>query len=111
MRSGFGLLLGALIVTAAPAVIARADVTDDAFVVALERSGMTVTNRDAAIAAGHMVCVAFDQGSTPSAVVTSLMGQGFSPHDAGSIMGISVAAYCPKYRSAVESNSWVAGLT
>jgi Protein of unknown function (DUF732) len=82
--------------------MARADATDDAFISALQQKGLTVADRDAAIAAGHSVCATFNQGGTRAAVVKSLLADGFSPQDAGRMMAASVSVYCPKYRSAVD---------
>jgi hypothetical protein len=74
---------------------------DDVFIAAIQRSGMTVTNRDAAIAAGHAVCLSLDKGATTSDIIGELMSGGYSAKDAGSIMGISIAAYCPRYRGLI----------
>jgi Protein of unknown function (DUF732) len=102
MRSVPGLLVCALFAAVAYAPMARADATDDAFISALQQKGVTVADRDAAIAAGHSVCVTFGQGGTRAAVVKNLLAEGFSPQDAGRMMAASVSVYCPKYRSAVD---------
>jgi Protein of unknown function (DUF732) len=102
MRSVPGLLVCALFAIVVGAPMARADATDDAFISTLQQKGVTVADRDAAIAAGHSVCVAFGQGGTRAAVVKSLLADGFSAQDAGRMMAVSVAVYCPKYRSAVD---------
>jgi hypothetical protein len=102
MRSVPGLLVCAFFATVAYAPMARADATDDAFITALQQKGVTVADRDAAIAAGHSVCVAFAQGGTRATVVKSLLADGFSAQDAGRMMAVSVSVYCPKYRSAVD---------
>jgi Protein of unknown function (DUF732) len=83
MRSVPGLLVCALFATVAYAPMARADATDDAFISALQQKGVTVADRDAAIAAAHSVCVTFGQGGTRAAVVKSLLADGFSAQDAG----------------------------
>jgi hypothetical protein len=80
----------------------RADATDDAFISALQQKGVTVADRDAAIAAGHSVCVTFNQGGTRAAVLKNLLADGFSAQDAGRTMAVAVSVYCPKYRSAVD---------
>ena len=102
MRAVPGLLVCAFFATVAYAPMARADATDDALIAALQRNGVTVADRDAAIAAGRSVCVTFDQGGTRAAVVKSLLADGFSAQDAGRMMAVSVSVYCPKYRSAVD---------
>jgi hypothetical protein len=102
MRRVPGLLVCALFAIVVGAPMARADATDDAFISALQQKGVTVADRDAAIAAGHSVCLAFGQGGTRTAVVKSLLAEGFSPQEAGRMMAASVSVYCPKYRSAVD---------
>jgi|ERR1700729_3911616 hypothetical protein len=102
MRSVPGLLICAFLATVAYAPMARADATDDAFITALQQKGVTVADRDAAIAAGHAVCVTFGQGGTRAAVVKSLLADGFSAQDAGRTMAVSVSVYCPKHRSEVD---------
>ena len=102
MRSVPGLLVCALFATVAYAPMARGDATDDAFISALQQKGVTVADRDAAIAAGHSVCVTFNQGGTRAAVVKNLLAEGFAAQDAGRVMAVSVSVYCPKYRSAVD---------
>jgi hypothetical protein len=102
MRSVPGLLVCALFAIVVGAPMARADATDDAFISALQQKGVTVADRDGAIAAGRSVCVAFGQGGTRTAVVKSLLAEGFSAQDAGRTMAVSVSVYCPKYRSTVD---------
>jgi hypothetical protein len=82
--------------------MAGADATDDAFITALQQKGVTVTDRDAALAAGHSVCATFGQGGTRATVVRNLLADGFSAQDAGRTMAVAVSVYCPKYRSAVD---------
>ena len=94
------LLSIAALSTAAPA---SADETDEIYLQALEMGGITITNRTAAIAMGHTVCTALDQGVKPTGVVATLMGSaGLSPTEAGHTLGVSVAAYCPQYRSLIK---------
>jgi Protein of unknown function (DUF732) len=78
-----GLLLCAFFALMADAPMARADATDDAFIAALQQKGVTVADRDAALAAGHSVCATFGQGATRAAVVRNLLADGFSAQDAG----------------------------
>jgi hypothetical protein len=96
------LSVGALF-GAAPA---SADGADDAFVAALQRSGLVVNNRDVAIAMGHSICRELSGGSTPTAVAIGLMSNaGVPPKQTGHVMGIAVASYCPQLQHTLGPNS------
>jgi hypothetical protein len=96
------LSLGALNF-AAPA---SADGTDDAFISALQRSGLVVNNRDVAIAMGHSICRELAGGSAPTAVAVGLMSNaGVPPKQTGHVMGIAVGSYCPQLQHALSPNS------
>ena len=73
--------------------------TDDICLNTLAAGGITITNRDAAIAMGHTVCLSLDKGLKPTGVVMVLMSNaGLSPTEAGHAVGVSAAAYYPQYR-------------
>jgi hypothetical protein len=101
------LLCGALISCALNcAGRASADGTDDAFIAALQRSGVAVTNRDAAIAMGHSVCRQLSGGAAPTAVAMGLMASaGVPPKQTGHVIGISVGSYCPQLQHTLGPNS------
>jgi len=93
--------IGAVVLSAATllcAAPASADQTDDDFVDALQKGGIVVNNRDAAIAMGHTVCGELEKGKRASAVVMTLQGSNFSAKEAAYVVGVSVAAYCPQYK-------------
>jgi hypothetical protein len=85
---------------------AYADGTDDAFIAALQRSGLVVNNRDVAIAMGHSICRELSGGSAPTAVAVGLMSSaGVPPKQTGHVMGIAVGSYCPQLQHTLNPNS------
>src|SRR5271166_3815984 len=78
---------------------ASADQTDDAFVAALAKGGITMSDPDAAIATAHTVCAGLDTNQDASALAMKLMQDAdLSPKETGYFIGLSVAAYCPQYK-------------
>ena len=63
------LLSVAALFSAAPA---SADPTDDAFVAALAKDGIVITDRDTAIAMAHTVCAGFDKNEKSSVLAIRL---------------------------------------
>ncbi|MGO9385043.1 MAG: DUF732 domain-containing protein [Mycobacterium sp.] len=114
IKLGFGkwstvcavLLSAAALVSAAPA---SADQTDDAFVAALAKGGITMSDPDAAIATAHTVCAGLDTNQDASALAMKLMQDAdLSPKETGYFIGLSVAAYCPQYKGKVRvSFAWL----
>ena len=93
------LLSAAALLFAAPA---SADQNDDVFVGALQRHGITFSDRNAAIAAGHNMCAGLDKRQTPTALVMNVVeATDLSARDAGYLLGASVAYYCPQHRGVV----------
>ena len=89
------LLSAAAVVTAAPA---SADSADDAFVAALAKDGIVVSDRDAAITTAHTVCAGLDRNAKSSVLVMKLAGQThLSLKQSSYFVGASVSAYCPQY--------------
>jgi|SRR5271163_1224908 len=115
MDGGIGkrALASAALVSAAALICAgqaSADQTDDAFIVALQRGGIALKDRDAAIAMGHTVCVGLAKGATAiSMVMTFMTNADLSPTEAGHVVGVSVAAYCPQYRGVLDDPVWWPG--
>ena len=98
MISAFVLSAAALL-AAGPAA---ADQTDDAYIASLQKYGIVVTDRDQAIATGHMVCAGLDKGQSRANLVLSIIkGATLSTKSAGYIISASVASYCPQYRRSV----------
>ncbi|UXA04461.1 DUF732 domain-containing protein [Mycobacterium sp. SMC-2] len=94
-------LAGAALLFAAPA---WADQHDDAFIAEIQRSGIVFTDRGAAIAAGHNICAGLDSGKTPTSLVLNVVrATDLSAHQAGYLLGASVASYCPRHKAAVGS--------
>ncbi|WP_231977645.1 DUF732 domain-containing protein [Mycobacterium sp. E2989] len=99
MIVGAVMLAGGGLLFAAPA---SADQHDDAFIAEIQRSGIVFTDRGAAIAAGHNMCAGLDKGKTPTSLVLNVVrATDLSAHEAGYLLGASVASYCPQHRAAV----------
>jgi hypothetical protein len=114
MKVGFGkwstvcavFLSAAALVSAAPA---SADQTDDAFVAALAKGGITMSDPDTAIAMAHTVCAGLDATQTASVLAMKLMKDtDLSPKESGYFIGLSVAAYCPQYKDKTDTSvTWL----
>ncbi len=100
------VLSGAALLAAAPA---SADPTDDAFVAALAKGGIAVTDRDAAIGMAHNVCAGFDKSNKSSVVAMKLTtDSGLSLKQSGYFIGASISAYCPQYIGRIDnSTNWL----
>lgn len=97
------LAISALVLSATAlrlATPASADQSDDAFLAALKKHGVVFANREAAVATGHRMCAELDAGQTPTNLALSLARDtDLSVHEAGYVLGVSVASYCPQYRT------------
>ncbi|WP_082948352.1 DUF732 domain-containing protein [Mycobacterium sp. 852014-52450_SCH5900713] len=90
---------GAAVFFATPA---SADQKDDSFISEIQRNGIVFTDRGAAIAAGHNMCAGLDSGKTPTSLVLNVVrATDLSAHEAGYLLGASVASYCPQHRGAI----------
>jgi hypothetical protein len=100
------LLSAAALVSAAPA---SADQTDDAFVAALAKGGITTSDPDTAIAMAHTVCAGLDTNQNSSALAMKLMKDtDLSLKQSGYFIGLSIAAYCPQYKGKTDSSlTWL----
>ena len=100
------LLSAAALVSAAPA---SADQTDDAFVSALAKGGITMSDPNTAVATAHTVCAGLDTNLNASALAMKLMQYtDLSPKESGYFIGLSVAAYCPQYKGKAHvSFAWL----
>lgn len=86
---------------------ALADQTDDAFLAALERHAVVVSDVNTSIAMGHAVCAGLDKGQTPAFVGLSLVKDtNLSAHEAGYFIGASVTSYCPKHRTELNNSAF-----
>jgi hypothetical protein len=88
---------------------ASADSTDDAFIAALTKNGITVKDRDAATAMGQSVCDGLDRHEKSSVVAMKLMTRsGLSLKQSSYFVGVSVSAYCPEYAGHTDnSTGWL----
>jgi hypothetical protein len=86
-----------------------ADSTDDAFIAALTKNGIVITDRDAATALGQSVCDSLDRHEKSSVVAVKLMTRsGLSLKQSSYFVGVSVSAYCPEYAGHTDnSTSWL----
>jgi hypothetical protein len=95
---------GVLVVALLAASTADADPADvDAkFLAALDSRGITHASPEVMIAAGHVACTELDKGEPPARVAQDVMkdvltSSNLDAYHAGFFVGVSIAAYCPKY--------------
>jgi hypothetical protein len=100
------LLSAAALLCAAPA---SADQLDDAFVAALAKNGIAMSDRNTAVSMAHNVCAGFDRGEASTALAMRIVKDtDLSPKQAGYFVGVSVAAYCPQYRGKTDNSfNWM----
>ena len=99
---GAVLLLAALF-SAAPA---SADATDAAFVAALAKERIVVTDQNTAIAMAHAVCAGFDNNAKSGILAMKLMKQtDFSLQQSSYFLGASISAYCPQYIGRTDNSA------
>jgi|SRR5947209_8336951 len=95
-------LAAAALLGAAPA---SADPIDDAFVAALAKNGISMSDRNTAVSMAHTVCAGFDRGEPSTAVAMGIVkATPLSAKQAGYFVGVSVAAYCPQYRGKTDNS-------
>jgi hypothetical protein len=97
MRLVLAVASAALVIgTAAPAN-ADIDDTDHAFLVALQKAGLTYQDPGRAIAVGKKVCDLVDVGMPGSDIVKDLQdfNPGFAGDGAAKFTAIAAEAYCP----------------
>ena len=100
------LLSAAALLSAAPA---SADPTDDAFVAAVAKDGIVITDRDTAIAMAHTVCAGFDKNEKSSVLAMRLMKHtDLSLKQSSYFVGVSMSAYCPQYEGLTDNSmNWL----
>ncbi len=99
LAAGLVLVVG-LLGPLGAASTAHADATDDAYLKVLRANGIAYESPQSAIIAGHLVCHQLDLGKTPDQIATDVLNSStLDPYHAGYFVGVSVAAYCPKYAS------------
>ncbi len=98
------LALCALALLSAP--LASADPTDDAFIDALIRNGIPVTDRDSTTAIAQAICDGFDLHQPPSLLALKLMKQtGLSLKQSSYFVGAAISAYCPEHGSHTDNSA------
>jgi hypothetical protein len=100
------LLSAAALLSAAPA---SADPNDDAFVAALAKDGIVITDRDTAIAMAHTVCAGFDKNEKSSVLAMRLKKHtDLSLKQSSYFVGVSMSAYCPQYEGLTDNSmNWL----
>jgi hypothetical protein len=97
------LLSAAALPSAAPA---SADSPDDAFVAALAKDGIVVTDRNTAIAMAHAVCAGIDRNKKTSVLAMRLMTDSdLSLKQSSYFIGVSMSAYCPQYEGLTDNSA------
>jgi hypothetical protein len=93
------LVIALLSLAALGTPTARADAIDDSFIGAVKSKGIHFPSPQAAIVAGHEVCDELDLGRQKSDVASEVMqNSNLDSYTAGFFVGVSVAAFCPRYR-------------
>jgi hypothetical protein len=100
VTAGLVLVVAMLSVAGLESPAAHADGTDDAFIKAVQSKGINFATPQAAIIAGHEVCDELDLGRAKSDVANDVMSSSnLDGYKAGYFVGVSVAAYCPRYHA------------
>ena len=99
LLGGLAVAVTMLSVVGAVAVpSAHADAVDTNFLVALKAKGINFASAQSAIIAGHEVCDELDLGRQPSDVASDVMkNNDLDDYHAGFFVGVSIAAFCPRY--------------
>ena len=91
------------------AVPASAEPIDDAFVAALAKNEISMSDRNTAVSMAHSVCAGFDKREASTALAMGIVKDtDLSPKQAGYFVGVSVAAYCPQYKGNTDNSiTWL----
>ena len=101
LLAGLVLVVALLSLAGVATPTAHADAVDNAFLTAVKSKGIDFASPQAEIAAAHEVCDELDLGRQKSDIATDLMNNGkLDGYHAGFFVGVSIAAYCPRHRSA-----------
>ena len=97
------VVLSAALLSEAPA---SADPTDDAFVAALAKEGIVITDRNATIAMAHTVCAGLDKTNKSAVLAMKLMRDtDLSLKQSSYFIGVSISAYCPQYIGLTDNSA------
>jgi Protein of unknown function (DUF732) len=96
-------------VFAAPA---QADATTDAFLQALNNSGIAYNDPSNAVALGQSVCPLVAQpGGSVASVASNVVGtNGISPDMAGFFTTLAISTFCPSVLSSLANGNWMNGM-
>jgi hypothetical protein len=88
------------------AASASADPTDDAFIAALAKEGITFPEHNTAIATAHTVCAGLDKSNQSSMLAMKLMKDtDLSLKQSSYFIGASISAYCPQYIGRTDNSA------
>jgi hypothetical protein len=93
----------AALVLAAPA---SADATDDAFLAALAKRNILISDRDTTLSEAHMVCAGLDKHYKSSVLAVKLVRDtDLSLNDSSFFIGVAMSAYCPQYTGRADTDA------
>lgn len=99
LRAGTVFAVTLLGLAGAASPTAHADAVDDTFINAVKAKGIHFASPQAAIIAGHEVCDELDLGrQKPDIAAEVMQNSNLDSYAAGYFVGVSVAAFCPRYR-------------
>jgi hypothetical protein len=97
------LMSAVALFSAAPA---SADPNDGAFIAALAKAGIVVTDQNSAIATAHTVCAQLDQSNKSGILAMKLTKEtALSLNQSGYFIGASISAYCPQYIGRTDNSA------
>jgi Protein of unknown function (DUF732) len=100
LLAGLALAVALLTLAEVASPTAHADAIDNAFLAAIKAKGINFSSPQDAVIAGHQVCNELDLGRQKSDVANDVMtNSGMDGYHAGFFVGVSVAAFCPRYHS------------
>lgn len=85
-----------------PPVVSNNDINEQAFLTLIQSEFGSVDDATA-LRLGKAVCSALDSGAGLIQVGNIIIDNGFSASEAGTLVGASVAAFCPEYESDIAS--------
>jgi hypothetical protein len=87
---------------------ANADTVDDAFLAALNRSGVITANPVDTVAIGKQVCpMLVEPGKDFAKVVSEVRNDGVPPDVAAFFAGLAIQMYCPSMMSSIGNGTFL----
>lgn len=84
-------------VESAPAPPPAMPSDEELYVATLDLQDIYYSSESAAVGAGRAACRSLDAGMSFYQVGLSAVGAGYSPEDAGYIVGAAISAFCPEH--------------